>query len=94
MSPARAKETVCYQCHADVRGQFELPSHHPVPEGRMDCTLCHSPHKGSIRAGGGTALLSQDDNCLHAIRPSAGLMYLNTRRCARVAPPATRLMAA
>ncbi len=64
MSPARAKETVCYQCHADVRGQFELPSHHPVPEGRMDCTLCHSPHKGSVRAGGGAALLSQDDNCL------------------------------
>jgi predicted CXXCH cytochrome family protein len=63
-SPARAKETVCYQCHADVRGQFELPSHHPVPEGRMDCTLCHSPHEGSVRAGGGTALLSQDDNCL------------------------------
>ena len=64
MSPAEAKETVCYQCHADVRGQFELPSHHPVPEGRMDCTLCHSPHKGSVRAGGGTAMLSQDDNCL------------------------------
>ena len=62
--PARAKETVCYQCHADVRGQFQLPSHHPVPEGRMTCTQCHSPHKGSVRAGGGTALLSQDENCL------------------------------
>ena len=62
--PARAKETVCYQCHNDVRGQFQLPNHHPVPEGRMSCTVCHSPHKGSVRAGGGTALLSQDENCL------------------------------
>jgi predicted CXXCH cytochrome family protein len=62
--PARAIETVCYQCHSDVRGQFQLPNHHPVPEGRMKCTECHSPHKGSIRAGGGTALLSQDENCL------------------------------
>ena len=62
--PARAKETVCYQCHNDVRGQFQLPSHHPVPEGRMSCTECHSPHKGSVLAGGGTALLSQSDNCL------------------------------
>ena len=62
--PARATETVCYQCHNDVRGQFQLPSHHPVPEGRMKCTECHSPHKGSILAGGGTALLSQDENCL------------------------------
>lgn len=62
--PPRATDTVCYTCHADVRGQFGLPSHHPVPEGRMSCTECHSPHKGSVRAGGGTALLSQNDNCL------------------------------
>ncbi|MFZ0825787.1 MAG: cytochrome c3 family protein [Verrucomicrobiia bacterium] len=62
--PARTTETVCYQCHNDVRGQFQLPSHHPVPEGRMSCTVCHSPHKGSVLAGGGTALLSQDENCL------------------------------
>ena len=64
LPPARATETVCYQCHADVRGQFQLPSHHPVPEGRMSCTECHSLHKGSARAGGGTALLSQEENCL------------------------------
>lgn len=62
--PARATETVCFQCHADVRGQFNLPSHHPVPEGRMTCTDCHSPHKGSINKGGGTALLSENENCL------------------------------
>ena len=48
--PARTKETVCYECHADVRGQFNLPSHHPVPEGRMTCIQCHPPHKGSVRA--------------------------------------------
>jgi predicted CXXCH cytochrome family protein len=30
----------------------------------MKCTECHSPHKGSVLAGGGTALLSQDENCL------------------------------
>ena len=62
--PARAVETVCYQCHNDVRGQFQLPSHHPVPEGRMDCILCHPPHKGMAHAGGSTALLSQEENCL------------------------------
>ena len=62
--PPRATDTVCFTCHADVRGQFMLPSHHPVPEGRMSCTECHSPHKGLVRAGGGTALLTQNDNCL------------------------------
>lgn len=64
MSPARAKETVCYTCHMDVRGQFELPSHHPVPEGRMTCILCHPPHKGIAHAGGSTQMLSQEENCL------------------------------
>ena len=59
----RSKENVCFQCHADVRGQFSLPSHHPVPEGKMSCSDCHSPHKGSINRGGGTALLSENGNC-------------------------------
>ena len=31
---ARAIETACFTCHAEVRGQFTLPSHHPVPEGK------------------------------------------------------------
>ena len=63
-SAARVPETVCFQCHADVRGQFALPSHHPVPEGRMSCTQCHSPHKGFAHIGGSTALRAQDETCL------------------------------
>jgi predicted CXXCH cytochrome family protein len=59
-----ATERVCFQCHADVRGQFSLPNHHPVPEGRMSCVDCHSPHKGSIYKGGGTSLLAENDSCL------------------------------
>jgi predicted CXXCH cytochrome family protein len=62
--PARATETVCYQCHADVRGQFSLPNHHPAPEGHLTCTACHSPHKGSIFMGGGTSILSENESCL------------------------------
>jgi len=63
VEPSRSKETVCFQCHADVRGQFSLPSHHPVPEGKMSCTDCHSPHKGSAYRGGGTALISENESC-------------------------------
>jgi predicted CXXCH cytochrome family protein len=63
VDPLRSKETVCFQCHADVRGQFNLPSHHPVPEGKMSCTDCHSPHKGSAYKGGGTALVSENESC-------------------------------
>jgi predicted CXXCH cytochrome family protein len=64
VEPARATETVCLQCHNDVRGQFNLPSHHPVPEGRMTCTDCHPPHKGIAHKGGSTRLTSQEENCL------------------------------
>jgi predicted CXXCH cytochrome family protein len=63
VSPARATETVCFQCHADVRGQFSLPNHHPVTEDKLGCTDCHSPHKGSIYIGGRTSLLSQNEAC-------------------------------
>jgi predicted CXXCH cytochrome family protein len=62
--PARSTETACFQCHSDVRGQFNLPSHHPVPEGRMTCTACHSPHKGSIYRAGSTSLVSENEFCL------------------------------
>jgi predicted CXXCH cytochrome family protein len=63
LETARAIETVCYQCHLDVRGQFNLPNHHPVPEGRMTCVQCHPPHKGIAHAGGSTQLLAQEENC-------------------------------
>jgi predicted CXXCH cytochrome family protein len=61
---ARGTENVCYRCHTDIRGQFNLPSHHPLPEGKISCTECHPPHKGSIHAGGGTQLISANDNCV------------------------------
>lgn len=61
---ARATETVCFNCHAEVHGQFSLPNHHPVPEGKMTCIECHPPHKGSAHLNGGTALRAQDETCL------------------------------
>jgi predicted CXXCH cytochrome family protein len=63
-STPRSVGTVCFQCHADVRGQFSLPSHHPVPEGKMACTQCHPPHKGLARAGRAAALRALEENCL------------------------------
>jgi DmsE family decaheme c-type cytochrome len=55
---------VCFQCHAEVRGQFSLPNHHPVTEDKLSCSACHSPHKGSINKAGGTSLLSQNEGCI------------------------------
>jgi predicted CXXCH cytochrome family protein len=63
LTRSRGVETVCFQCHPNVRGQFNLTSHHGVPEGKMSCTDCHPPHKGSIFRGGGTSLASANDTC-------------------------------
>jgi predicted CXXCH cytochrome family protein len=61
---AREVDTMCFQCHSNVRSEFSLPSHHPVPEGKLSCIDCHSPHKGASRMGGGAAILSENESCL------------------------------
>jgi len=53
VNPGKSPQA-CFQCHLEVRAQFELPHHHPVVEGRMSCSDCHNPHKGSAIKGGGT----------------------------------------
>ncbi len=35
---------MCYKCHQDVRAEFSLPTHHPVPEKKLFCTDCHDAH--------------------------------------------------
>ena len=72
LNTQRQIEIVCFRCHMDVRGQFNLPNHHPVPEGRMTCIQCHPPHHGVAMAGGGTRLLSQQENCEKCHQDKAG----------------------
>ena len=62
LNPRRDSET-CFACHLDKRGEFNLPHHHPVPEGKMSCADCHHPHKGSAIAGGGTHLATEKETC-------------------------------
>jgi DmsE family decaheme c-type cytochrome len=47
----------------DKRGEFNLPHRHPVLEGKMSCTDCHDPHKGSAIKGGSTSLALEQDTC-------------------------------
>jgi predicted CXXCH cytochrome family protein len=45
VNPRRSPQ-ICFDCHLDKRGEFNLPYHHPVLEGRVSCSDCHDPHKG------------------------------------------------
>lgn len=54
----------CFQCHLEAQAEFQLPQHHPVVEGRMQCTDCHDPHGGDIfKTAGGPAMARLNDNC-------------------------------
>lgn len=53
----------CQNCHRDVLAQFQLPSHHPVREGKMDCTSCHDAHSAKERMLVND--LRPNDTCTH-----------------------------
>jgi DmsE family decaheme c-type cytochrome len=38
---------VCFACHKEQRAQMNLPSRHPIREGKVVCSDCHNPH-GSV----------------------------------------------
>ena len=41
---AKAQPQLCYTCHLSQKAQFEMPFHHRVNEGLIQCTDCHNVH--------------------------------------------------
>ncbi len=71
LNPQLSPET-CYQCHMDKRGEFQLPSAHPIAHGKMSCSDCHDPHKGDAVMGGKTNLAALNDTCLKCHSAQSG----------------------
>jgi DmsE family decaheme c-type cytochrome len=38
---------VCFTCHKEQRSLINRPSHHPIREGKMNCSDCHNVHGGN-----------------------------------------------
>lgn len=53
----------CLQCHLDVNAAFSLQYHHPVKEGRMNCTACHNPHGEDIHKPASLLVGRVNDDC-------------------------------
>jgi len=58
----KAQPELCYSCHLDKKAQFEMPFHHRVNEGLVQCTDCHNPH-GTVRASQVRTSAAQDAVC-------------------------------
>ena len=53
----------CYQCHLETKVAFNLRYHHPVKEGRINCTNCHNPHGEDIYKAKGMAIGRENEVC-------------------------------
>jgi predicted CXXCH cytochrome family protein len=58
----------CFQCHLDKQAEFSLPHHHPVKEGKMDCTACHNPHGEDILTTKTMPVARVNDTCAQCHR--------------------------
>jgi len=41
---ASSETELCFSCHKEKKSQFFRASHHPLREGKMECSSCHNPH--------------------------------------------------
>ncbi len=65
--PGSRGSEFCYQCHESTENDFLLQFHHPVPEGRMECTDCHSVHGDPV-----PSLAESGQRCLSCHNEIAG----------------------
>jgi DmsE family decaheme c-type cytochrome len=58
----KAQPELCYSCHLAKKAEFDMPFHHRVNEGLVQCTDCHNPH-GTVRPKQVRTSSTQDAVC-------------------------------
>jgi predicted CXXCH cytochrome family protein len=71
INPKNGAES-CFACHLDKKAEFSLPNHHPVLEGKMNCTSCHSPHGADVRPWSATTLKGVNEACFNCHKEQQG----------------------
>jgi predicted CXXCH cytochrome family protein len=62
----------CFNCHLETHAEFNLPQHHPVLEGKMNCVECHDPHGMDImKPARGLAMARLNESCAQCHREQA-----------------------
>ncbi len=62
----------CLACHTDKKAQFHLPYHHPVLEGKMSCSDCHSAHGEEVRPWSATSEGGVNEACFKCHKEQRG----------------------
>ena len=58
----KSQPELCYSCHLQQKAQFDMPFHHRVNEGLVQCTDCHNPH-GTVKPKQVRTSSTQDAVC-------------------------------
>ena len=58
----KSQPELCYSCHLAKKAEFDMPFHHRVNEGLLQCTDCHNPH-GTVKPKQVRTSSSQDQVC-------------------------------
>jgi len=67
----KAQPALCYGCHSQQQAQFNMPFHHRVNEGLIQCSDCHNVH-GTVGPKQVRTSSTQDAVCFTCHRDKQG----------------------
>jgi len=70
--PRKPDPDTCFACHTDKQAEFRLPHRHPVIEGKMSCSDCHTPHSEAIRPWTATSFKDTNEACFECHKEQRG----------------------
>ncbi|WP_170287410.1 DmsE family decaheme c-type cytochrome [Halioglobus maricola] len=65
-------QTQCLTCHSRQRAELNMPSRHPIAEGKTACTDCHNPHGSTTHAA--LHQVTLNENCYSCHEEKRGPM--------------------